>query len=319
MASKGGKSGRENRPRKIGVRGGNRGVGKKRLAEVVEVKGKLIGEGRALVGDSESGFEVLEGLERDGDFITNGVVRIRCGKKGLAESGWKVWENEEMVDTFEGKGGRGEEDVVMEEEVEVKEEKEEEWIRRNVDEVIGEMLEGVKGEGWTARKEKEKNVKEVEEVEVVDLCGSSEVDCRVGLLEEWKEEKEAKEKRERSERRKREVEGMVKRGKDRGMKREDVMEMKQAFGDYEEVVGDVGYVLGIEVGLARCFVMDREIRKAVEMVFVTGPPGPHKTRAPGEIPRTGPLTGLGRGVFFPFSPPSPRPRPHPSHAPDRPP
>ena len=65
-------------------------VGKRRLAEVVEVKEKLIGEGRTLVGDLESGFEVLEGLERDGEFMTNGVVRIRCGKKGLAESSWRV-------------------------------------------------------------------------------------------------------------------------------------------------------------------------------------------------------------------------------------
>ena len=59
---------------------------------------------------------------------------------------------------------------------------------------------------------------------------------------------------------------MVNRGKDRGMGRKEVMEMKQMFGDYEEVVGDVGYVLGIDVGLARCFVMDREIRKVVEMM-----------------------------------------------------
>ena len=33
------------------------------------------------------------------------------------------------------------------------------------------------------------------------------------------------------------------------------------------------------------------------VVFVTGPPGPHKTRAPGEISRPGPLSGLARGVF----------------------
>ena len=55
------------------------------------------------------------------------------------------------------------------------------------------------------------------------------------------------------------------------------------------------------------------------LVFVTGPPGPYKTQAPGEIPRPGPFTSLRRGVFFPFSSPRPRPRPHPGHAPDRPP
>lgn len=31
-------------------------------------------------------------------------------------------------------------------------------------------------------------------------------------------------------------------------------------------MGDVDYVLGIQVGLARCFVMDSEIRKVVEMM-----------------------------------------------------
>ena len=90
------------------------------------------------------------------------------------------------------------------------------------------------------------------------------------MLDEWKVEKETKERREKKKRRKRGVEGMVNRGKDRGMRREDVLEMKQAFGDYEEVVGDVGYVLGIDVGLARCFVMDREIRKAVDMMVSGG-------------------------------------------------
>ena len=125
MASKGGKSGKGERPRKIGVSGKRGSAGKRRLAEGVEVKGKLIGEGRALIGDLESGFELLEGLERDGDFMTNGVVRIRCGKKGLGESSWKVWEDEERVDTFEGTDKKVDKDVDMEEagEVVIKEEK----------------------------------------------------------------------------------------------------------------------------------------------------------------------------------------------------
>ena len=123
MASKGGKSGKGSRPGKVGVRDGKRSVGNRRLAEVVEVQGKLIGDGKALIGDVESGFEVLEGLERDGDFMTNGVVRIKCGKKGLAGSSWKMWEDEEMVDTFEGKGKELEEDVDMDVEVVVKKEK----------------------------------------------------------------------------------------------------------------------------------------------------------------------------------------------------
>ena len=53
----------------------------------------------------------MERVKREGDFWTNGSVKIRCVKKGLEESGWKVWEDETMVDTFEGK-------VVKEERVE---------------------------------------------------------------------------------------------------------------------------------------------------------------------------------------------------------
>ena len=247
MASKGEKSRKGAGRGKIGVRGGRGGVGKRRLAEVVEVKGKLIGDGRAQVGDKKSGFDILEGLERDGDFITNGKVRIRCGKKGLEESSWRVWEDEVMVDTLEGKGG----EVEREEDVDMD---------------IGGMLEGVKGEEW-AKKEEAREVKRGKSVEMVDLCESTEGGSRVGLIEEWKGEKSAKKKREKEERRKREVEGMMNRGKDRGMGRKGVMDMRMAFGDYEKVVGDMSYVLGIEVGLARCFVIDREIRKVVDMMI----------------------------------------------------
>ena len=144
-----------------------------------------------------------------------------------------------------------------------------------MDEVIKGGLKDVESEEEGSGKKEKKRVKEEgeerkKEIEVVDLCESSEESSGVGLLEEWKEEKLEKEKRERNERRKREVEGMVNRGRDRGMRREDVLEMKREFGDYEEVVGDVGYVLGIDVGLARCFVMDREIRKAIDMMVDGG-------------------------------------------------
>jgi len=119
--------------------------------------------------------------------------------------------------------------------------------------------------------EKAKNVKgKGVGIEVVDISSGSEGGSGVGLIEEWKEERRVKEKRLRDENRKREIEGIVKRGKDRGMSRAEVLEMKQSFGDYEELVEDVGYVLGIEKALARCFVMDREIRKVVDMMVGGG-------------------------------------------------
>ena len=49
----------------------------------------------------------------------------------------------------------------------------------------------------------------------------------------------------------------------------------------------------------------------IHLVFVTGPPGPQKQQAPGPVPRSAPLNGPGRGVFFwvslppPLTPPIP--------------
>ena len=250
MAGKRGKSGNGAGPGKIGVRGGKGKGGEKRLAEMVERQGSMIGEGRALVKRGDGAYDLLEDMVRDGDFWTNGSGRIRCGKKGLEDSSWKVWEDEEMVDTFDGKvvkKEKVEEEEIGAEGMEVDEEEEEE------EEVeVGSGTKVDKGKG--------------KEIEVVDISSGSKEGSGVGLIDSWKEEKIAKERREKKEKKKRETEGMVNRGKDRGMGRKEVLEMKQMFGDYEEVVGDVGYVLGIDVGLARCFVMDREIRKVVEMM-----------------------------------------------------
>jgi len=261
MASKGGKSGKGDGPGKRGVRVEKRSVGKKGLVEddgkMWEVKGTLIGEGRALVGGKEQGWEVVEGLKRNGDFWTNGTIKIRCGKKGLEESGWKVWEDETMVDTFEEKVIKKEKLVaegVVGEEMELDEE------------VVVEKEEGEGGSKEVEGKGKGK------EVEVVDISSGSEGGSGVGLREEWKEEKRAKDKRLKDESRKREVEGMVNRGKDRGMRRSEIMEMKRGFDDYEEMVSDVEYVLGIDKGLARCFVIDREVRKVVDLM-VSGDSG----------------------------------------------
>jgi len=261
IAGKGGKSGKGAGPRKRGVRVGKESVGKMGLEdksdEVWEVRGTMIGEGRALVESEEEGWEVVEGLEREGDFWTNGKIKIRCGKKGLEESGGKVWEDKTIVDTFDRKV--------------VKKDKLEEEKVENEDMEIDEEEEGKE------KRERGEEVKEgkrvgEKEVEVIDLSSGSEKENGVGLIEEWKEEKRVKEKRLKDERRKREVKGAVNRGKDRGMGREEVLEMKQNFGDYEEMVGDVKYVLRIDRSLTRCFVMDREIRKVVDLM-VSGDSG----------------------------------------------
>ena len=103
LGNKGGKSGKGVGPGKNGVRVEKQKGGEKRSAEVVEEQGSMIGEGRALVSRGDGTYNLLENMIRDGDFWTNGKGRIKCGKKGLEESNWKVWEDEEMVDSFDGK------------------------------------------------------------------------------------------------------------------------------------------------------------------------------------------------------------------------
>ena len=165
----------------------------------------------------------------------------------MEESNWKVWEDEEIVDMFDRK-------VVKKEKV-VEEEEVEEGM--DVDKESGEE---------SGKMEKVVDKGKGKEIEVVDISSGSEEKSGVRLIEVWKKEKMAREKREKDEKRKREVEGMVNRGRDRDMGRKEVMEMRQMVGDYEEVVGDISYVLGIGEQLASYFVMDREIRKVVEMI-----------------------------------------------------
>jgi len=242
MTKEGGKSGKGKKPGNNGVRGGRVGVGKRGLVEKVEVVGRVIGEGMALIGDKEGGWEVLEGLVRDGDFWANEKVKIRCGKKGLEESGWKVWEDEEVKDTFEGKG-KGKEFLGKKDEVIVVEEGE--VMEVDVVEVKEGVVKRCKG--------KEVEVSEDEEM------GEG-----LGLIEEWKEKELTRVRKLKEEERKREKEGVIRRGEEKGMGRERVLDMWRTFKDYEEVVGEVKYVLGVDKGVARCFVMDREIRKVLE-------------------------------------------------------
>ena len=55
------------------------------------------------------------------------------------------------------------------------------------------------------------------------------------------------------------------------------------------------------------------------VVFVTGPTGPQKLGARGQIPRPAPLNGLGWGLFFFITRPWPRPGARPVQGPKRPP
>ena len=87
----------------------------------------------------------MEGLVKDGDFWTNEKVKVRCGKKGLEESVWKVWKDEEVKDTFEGKG-KGKEVLGKRDEVVVVEEGE--VMEVDVVEVEEGVLKGIRGRRW---------------------------------------------------------------------------------------------------------------------------------------------------------------------------
>jgi len=90
MAKTGGKSGKGKKPGNVGVRGGGGSVGKRGLVEKMEIKGKVIGGGMALIREGGGGWEVLEELVKEGDFWTNEKIKIRCGKMGLEENGGEV-------------------------------------------------------------------------------------------------------------------------------------------------------------------------------------------------------------------------------------
>jgi len=63
------------------------------------------------------------------------------------------------------------------------------------------------------------------------------------------------------------------------------------------------------------FVVLVDLLFSIDLVFVTGPPGPRNTRAPGPIPRPAPLNGPGRGVLFYSSLPLPPAPPVPQTGP----
>ena len=85
MVSKGEKSGRGERPGKSGVRVEKRIVGKRGLAKLEIVKGVMLANGKALLGNEKDGWKVVSDMIRVGNLWTNGEVAIRCGEKGLEE------------------------------------------------------------------------------------------------------------------------------------------------------------------------------------------------------------------------------------------
>ncbi|PUU74618.1 hypothetical protein B9Z19DRAFT_1068068 [Tuber borchii] len=244
MVGKGEKSGRRGGPGNLGARveKKERGKGGKLLLE--DRKYRVVGGGEAVLGGCEGDWKVYKGLKRVEGGWENNEVRLEDemvldgSEWGISGKGdWNIWEDD-MEGVEEGgmnsaeaveeiiKGMRGDKDGVEikkeEVEKEVKEEKKEREGNKRTEKNEEEE------ENECCREKKRCREKEVEVVVV-------EEDEEEGLssMEKWAVEKKAKERREKEERKRREKEGIVNRGKDRGMGRDSVMEMWKEWQDYE--------------------------------------------------------------------------------------
>lgn len=121
--------------------------------------------------------------------------------------------------------------------------------KREMDSVDRSMKESMEARKKGEREEKEERDRELDG-EVLEWG-----------IEMWKEEKMAKEKREKEERRKREKEGVIRRGREKGLDREGALKLRRDYKVWEEHVEEVRYVLGVDWDKAMSFVMDIDVRR----------------------------------------------------------
>ncbi|PUU81922.1 hypothetical protein B9Z19DRAFT_1121463 [Tuber borchii] len=276
MVGKGEKSGKRGGPGNLGARVVKRGSEKGGKLLLADRKYRVVGGGEAVLDGCDGDWKVYKGLKWVAGGWENDEVRLKdkmvlegseWGASGKGD--WNIWEDSmEGVEEEELSSAEAVEDIIrkMREEeggVDIKEEKVEEEKMQAKGEVgvkkkiVGEEHE--EGEGCCGGVKKSKG-KEVEVV--VDEENGME---GVGSMEKWALERKAKENRERGERKRRDKEGIINRGKDRGMGRDSMLELWKEWQDYEEIVKDAEYILGVRRDEARCFMLDKEIRKVLEL------------------------------------------------------
>ncbi|PUU76969.1 hypothetical protein B9Z19DRAFT_1128955 [Tuber borchii] len=276
MVGKGEKSGKRGGPGNLGARVMKKEGGKGGKLLLADRKYRVVGGGEAVLGSCEGDWKVYKGLKRVDGGWENDEVRLEDkmvldgSEWGISGRGdWDIWEDGMEGVEEEGKSSaeaveeiiermRGEKDGV-----EIKKEKVEEG-KGNGEEERGESKRGEKNR----REEKDEccgGNKKSKGKEVKGVVVEEEEEEGLSSMEKWALEKKVKERREREERKKREKEGVINRGKDRGMGRDSVLEMWKEWQDYEELVKDARYILGVRTEEARSFMLDREIRKVLEI------------------------------------------------------
>ncbi|PUU73252.1 hypothetical protein B9Z19DRAFT_1069147 [Tuber borchii] len=276
MVGKGEKSGKRGGPGNLGARVVKKGSEKGGKLLLVDRKYRVVGGGEAVLGGCEGDWKVYKGLKHVAGGWENDKVRLE-DKMVLDGSEWEmsgkgdwdIWE-----DGMEGVEEEGENSMEAVEEIIKKMREREDGVEIKKEKIEKlEVEKERKGEGSEGG-EKNKRVEEDECCEGKKKCKEKEVEEVVieesgvegmGAMEKWALEKKAKERREKEERKRREKEGIINRGKDRGMGRDSVLEMWKEWQDYEELVKDARYILGVKMEEARSFMLDREIRKVLEL------------------------------------------------------
>ncbi|PUU81380.1 hypothetical protein B9Z19DRAFT_1062735 [Tuber borchii] len=275
MVGKGEKSGKRGGPGNLGARVMKKEGGKGGKLLLADRKYRVVGGGEAVLGGCDGDWKIYKGLKRVEGGWENDEVRLEDkmvldgSEWGISGKGdWDIWE-----DGMEGVEEEGMNSAEAVEEIIEKLRNERDGVKVKEERIETEAEVGEKkGEG---SKGGEKNKREEEG----DCCGGSKKNKGKGVevvveeedeeglssMEKWALEKKAKERREKEERRRREKEGVINRGKDRGMGRDSVLEMWKEWQDYEELVKDARYILGVRTEEARSFMLDREIRKVLEL------------------------------------------------------
>ncbi|PUU82329.1 hypothetical protein B9Z19DRAFT_1120962 [Tuber borchii] len=268
MVGKGEKSGKRGGPGNLGTRVEKKGGGKGGKLLLADRKYRVVGGGEAVLGGCEGDWKVYKGLKRVDGGWENDEVRLEDkmvldgSEWGISGKGdWDIWED--------GMEGVEEEEMNSAEAVE-KIIEEMRGVKDGV-EIKREEVERKEGNGGNKKNEREEEdgccegKKKVKGKETEIIVIEEEEEEGLSSMEKWTMEKKTKEKHEREERKRGEKEGIINRGKDRGIGRDSVMEMWREWQDYEELVKDTRYVLGIRMEEARSFMLDREIRKVLEL------------------------------------------------------
>ncbi|PUU74721.1 hypothetical protein B9Z19DRAFT_1132703 [Tuber borchii] len=253
MVGKGEKSARRVGPGNLRTRVGKveKVKGGKRLLD--DRKYRVVGGGELVLSGKEEDWKVYKGFKK----VVGG------------------WENDEMrledEMVLDGRGVEGDDErnstEVVEEAIREPRGKEKEAIGEEKErEVEAERVEEISKSEKEVEKQRKVDKGKEKEVIVIERSGVEDL----GKLEKWKVEKKIKEKKERDESKKREKEGVINRGKDRGMGRDSTLELWREWKDYDELVEDAKYIFGIRKEEARCFMLDKEIRKVLELGLEKG-------------------------------------------------